>query len=453
MPTSRALDLMRTEKEESVNAKNEYLEQVLAEKAQIEDDLKVRRAPQDLPAMAMAAPRAARAPGFGGAPQPSPAVAARITGWWRWKNVIVPPNAYVVHTRRGRSDPLHIGLGLSFRFDPVRDSFLVVPATLQTILIHARCICSERQGLVVQGYVQWIVDDFATAYKKLDFSDAIDPMRVVNVQLREQAEAAIKDKVSTMSIDDVLADKQPIIQELTARLRQVAEGDGASAGLGLRIVTVQIKEAIVSSAEVWEMLQRPFRSERKKAARLAELESESVVRARESEVQKEATRLSIEAESERARLRTEADAEIARQKREAEVVAFEEEQAAIVRRAEREAATRAATNALERSKIDEEALLARLRIEHELEIEELRRQAERLKEEQRIALLAAERRVENDLSKEMVRLRLVEQLPAIAAGLPKPSELRSVTIGGDGLTGFITNLVHAIEGRSDKDAA
>src|SRR3954469_11214130 len=104
-------------------------------------------------------------------------------------------------------------------------------------------------------------------------------MRVVNVQLREQAEAAIKDKVATMGIDEVLSDKQPIIAELTHRLRWVAEGADRTAGgggggdpmservggtgaggggLGLKIVTVQIKEAVVSSTRLWENLQKPF---------------------------------------------------------------------------------------------------------------------------------------------------------------------------------------------------
>ena len=68
---------------------------------------------------------------------------------------------------------------------------LVIPAAMQTIIINARCIGVERQGILVQAYVQWIIDDISVAYKKLDFSDAEDPMRVVNVQLREQAEAAI----------------------------------------------------------------------------------------------------------------------------------------------------------------------------------------------------------------------------------------------------------------------
>src|SRR5437868_3980040 len=108
-------------------------------------------------------------------------------------------------------------------------------------------------------------------------------MRVVNVQLREQAEAAIKDKVSTMKIDEVLADKQPIIEELTTRLRTTAEGTGGG-GLGLKIVTVQIKEAVVSSTRLWENLQKPFRAERERLARMAELETERQINVRELEI-------------------------------------------------------------------------------------------------------------------------------------------------------------------------
>ena len=122
------------------------------------------------------------------------------------------------------------------------------------------------------------------AYRRLDFSDNEDPMRLVNLQLKEQAEAAIKDKVATMSVHEVLSDKQPIVEELTARLRAVAEGEGEHAtdrGLGLRIVTVQIKEAIVSSSRLWENLQIPFRSEQGRIARLAELAAEEAVSARE----------------------------------------------------------------------------------------------------------------------------------------------------------------------------
>jgi hypothetical protein len=273
-------------------SENDYLAQVMAKQQRVEVDLRAKRASPAANRMALACAEpqqafeagALRAHTVGRAApdMETPAVDVRITGWWRWKTVVVPPNAHVVHTLRGHARPLHIGLGVSFGYDPAKDSFLVVPGTMQTIMINAYCICRELQGLLVQGYVQWIIADFATAYQKLDFTDAEDPMRVVNVQLREQAEAAIKDKVATMGIDEVLSDKQPIIQELTARLRSVAEGAGDSdTGLGLRIVTVQIKEAVVASRQVWENLQKPFRAERARVARLAELEAETVIAARE----------------------------------------------------------------------------------------------------------------------------------------------------------------------------
>ena len=50
--------------------------------------------------------------------------------FWRW--VVVPPNVYVVHTRSGRKNPVTVGLGISFRFRPNTDSYLVVPAAMQT---------------------------------------------------------------------------------------------------------------------------------------------------------------------------------------------------------------------------------------------------------------------------------------------------------------------------------
>lgn len=404
--------------------KNEYLEQVMQQKAQVEDDLRSKNRSVPAPQRAMRAQGMRPADigeGGGGAPVTSSPVDYRITGFWRWQNVVVPPNAYVVHTRRGVENPLHMGLGISFRFNPVTDSFLVVPSAMQTIIINANCICRERQGVVVQGYVQWIVDDISIAYKKLDFTDTSDPMRVVNVQLREQAEAAIKDKVSTMGIDDVLADKQPIIEELTARLRSVAEGVGHDKGLGLRIVTVQIKEAVVCSPKVWEMLQRPFRTERARDARLAELSNHAIVQAREAESEKAVARMRIESETETARIRAEAAAQT-----------FDREQSERVRRTEAEAKTLARTAENERAKLEKERELSRLRLQTELEEADLREQAEVRRHERNLELEARRREIENALSDAAVTAKLIEQLPGIAASLPKPAELKTIQIGGAG---------------------
>jgi len=436
------------------SVRNTYLEQVVQQKAQLEYDLKARRA--KTPMIANAGPAGAATSsgtdvlcrdddegrGLGGAVGSS-AVDVRISGFYRWKNVVVPPNAYVVHTRRGHEQPLHCGLGISFRFDPFTDSHLVVPSAMQTIILNANCICRERQGILVQGYVQWIIQDFKTAYRRLDFSDTYDPMRVVNVQLREQAEAAIKDTVATMSIEDVLSDKQPIIKELTTRLRHVAEGDGQDSGLGLRIVTVQIKEAVVASPRVWETLQRPFRAERSKEARLAELTHEAVVRTREAEAEKSAAAQKIATEADVARLMAESAA-----------ATFDRDQSERARRAHVEAETLAQAIAHEKDKLEKEAALSRLRLEQRLIEEGMTLEARNRQAEREIALESARRKVDNDLSASALQMRLIDSLPDIAEKLPHPKELKSFQIGGaDSLGAMIGGLMKVVEsmrqGRTD----
>ncbi|MFC4116630.1 SPFH domain-containing protein [Nonomuraea zeae] len=427
---------------------NAYLEQVVAQQAVLEDDLRARRAaPGD--SMPPASPMVKRERALGGpAPDrrgPGP-VDVRITGFWRWKNVLVPPNAFVVHTRRGREKPLHIGLGVSFRFNPSTDSFLVVPGATQTILINAYCICRELQGVLVQGYVQWGIQTFPVAYRKLDFGDPEDPMRLVNLQLREQAEAAIKDKVATMGVRDVLSDKQPIIEELTARLRAVAEGeDNSDQGLGLRIVTVQIKEAVVSSSRLWENLQKPYRAEQGQIARLAELQSEEAVAQREmaAERVKETQRLEYERELAELRARNEAwqfDTEVAERLRRTQ--RKHDDSRAV---AELETETTRHALRMERERHAEEAETGRLRVEREQELKRLELEGElRLAQAQVLAdheraLLDVERTrlradIDNQQTPASLQAKLISLLPEIMAKLPKPEELRVVSINGNDRT-------------------
>ena len=476
---------------------NEYLNQVVQEQARVQGELRNRRkaaTPALVPSPVLACAPRTQAPGvremlhrdaeehlgdlesLDEPGQAGQAVEYRITGVWRWKTVVVPPNAYVVHTRRGHAEPLHLGMGVSFRYNPATDAFLIIPAAVQTLLINARCISVERQGVLVQAYVQWVVDDLRTAYRKLDFSDRSDPMRIVNVQLREQAEAAIKDKVATMPMDEILSDKQPIIEELTHRLRGVAEssGEGAgSSGLGLKIVTVQIKEAVVSSTRLWENLQKPFRSEREKLARMAELESQQQI-ARVELINRQA-RTTAELETTRRldELKAEQERETynraAAEKTRRHLLEQEAEQRALAERAATEKARRQSDeelavqqHALEASRIarDLEAVRRQLELERAqaelqrqraadtIDRDNLEHQARAVREERDVELFAKRRGAENDLSDAHVKAQLIARLPDIAAALPKPEELRSITVGGDGataVTGLLAGVMHMVE--------
>lgn len=471
---------------------NDYLNEVLAEQARVEQDLKRQKAAAPtLADISGGEPKARSMRQYMTPEAPPPgapsarAIDYRITGWWRWKTVVVPPNVYVVHTRRGHAEPLTLGLGTSFPFNPATDAFLLIPASMQTIAINAKCISSERQGVLVQAYLQWIIDDLAVAYRRLDFSDVADPMRIVNVQLREQAEAVIKDKVATMSIDQVLTDKLPIIEELTQRLRLMAEGTATgrdTSGLGLKIVTVQIKEAVVSSTRLWENLQKPFRAEREKIARLAELGARQEIAARELESRQAGASAEMETErrlaERRAAIEQERyDRDQAEQGRrhkleqEAERLALDERNRTEMARkaAELELALKALE--LEAKRVEQEVESIRRQAgldeaKHEQErrralaalaLEEERSKAEAARREREVALLKARRAVENDVSEVFVKARLVERLPEIAEAL-KPEELRAVSISGDGggagqLLGFVAGALGLAEDALKKRAA
>ena len=406
---------------------NEYLQQVVQNKAEVESQLRRKQHSSAAPVMARR---------MGPQIEDAPAVPTRMTGMLWWRSVVVPPNAYVVHTRRGQAEPVTIGLGKSFRFNPRTDAYLAVPAALQTLVINASCICKERQGLLVQAYLQWTIDDFATAYRTLDFSDPVDPMQVVNVQLQEQAEATIKDTVATMGIDDVLSDKQPIIEELTRRLRNVTEGGKEGGGLGLRIVTVQIKEAVVSSTRLWKDLQRPFRAERAMTARLAELGTGAEVRHREDADAR------VEAEQ-----RITREAAIARRTSEEAAAAFDQQIQEAARRSQVEAELAIARAEQQRIIIEQEAELERLRLQTRLAMEAL---ADEAKHAQGLrALVLEERRqaVANAVTPAQTRARLVEQLPQIAAALPRSEKSTTVSVGEvGGLTGLVRGLLDAVDG-------
>jgi flotillin len=464
---------------------NDYLQEVVAQQANVEQQLRLRNQAAPVPQAAGRLVKFKR--GIRGVAdedhdeEESPAgigqaIDYRITGWW-WKTVVVPPNAYVVHTRRGHAEPLHLGLGISFSYNPYTDAFLVIPAAVQTLLINAKCICAERQGVLVQAYVQWVVDDLRTAYRKLDFSDSSDPMRIVNIQLREQAEAAIKDKVAMMPIDDVLSDKQPIIEELTHRLRAVAEGTregAATTGLGLKIVTVQIKEAVVSSTRLWENLQKPFRAEREKLARMAELDAQQAIARQELENRQAHELAELETTRRLDELRATAQREtydrdqserVRRHKLEQET-----EQLAIAERAATEKARRLADeelaaqqHQLEAQRIAREkeaserqlelerarAELEKLRTANAIERDDLEHKARVGREERDVEVFARRRTAENDLSEAHLKAQLVARLPEIAEALPRPEEMRAITIGGEGagtLTGLLAGVTQLVDG-------
>ena len=102
---------------------NEYLQQVVQDQARVQGELRMRsKRKTPAPAGKPEALGVAEAAAFQNGSRdfdaddataeaaPGQAVEYRITGFWRWKTVVVPPNVYVVHTRRGHAEVRFVGI-------------------------------------------------------------------------------------------------------------------------------------------------------------------------------------------------------------------------------------------------------------------------------------------------------------------------------------------------------
>ena len=166
--------------------------------------------------------------------------------------------------------------------------------------------------------------------------------------------------------------------------------------------------AVVSSARLWDNLQRPFRAEQEKTARLAQLASEKAVQAQELADRKEREIAELQAERELSQARHLAELERMKTR---------------TREMEDEAAVDAATarQLMSRMLGDLERTNKAHAASHDRELLDLQR-------------LGARRAIENDVSADRVRERLVELLPEIASKLPVPQRLEQIDISTDGDT-------------------
>jgi hypothetical protein len=95
------------------------------------------------------------------------------------------------------------------------------------------------------------------------------------------------------------------------------------------------------------------------------------------------------------------------------------------------------------------AELERFRLQATIERDDLEHRARAGREERDVELFGKRRAAENELSEAHVKALLIERLPEVAQALPKPRELRSISVGGDGaasLTGLLAQLLQVVEG-------
>jgi flotillin len=237
-----------------------------------------------------------------------------------------------------------------------------------------------------------------------------------------------------MGVEEVLTDKAPIIEELTARLKAVTEGrqeaGGQSEGLGIKIVTVQIREALVSSEKLWQDLQAPFRHQQEKTARISLLTLQEDMRQKELEARQSAETSEAQTMVEIERIKQSKQTEAAELKLTEEGIRFTKEQESLRHKTQLEEQTTVTRQESEQrlqtltAKMEQERKLAALQRSQKEALERARldNEAENrqktLQIEQALHALAENTRLaELELQAEQERLRRAETLKQQEAAL------------------------------------
>jgi hypothetical protein len=210
--------------------------------------------------------------------------------------VTVAPNEYVVHTRLGKIK--NEGLGQTFFLVPMIDSYIKFSITPHKINFYADNITKERQGVGIDGFLIWSIDDGNRAYKKIDSSD-LESIDNLSLQLIDISVSIARHTISNMTLDEVLTNREILVEKLTHQLEKII-GDW-----GLKIEAIEIKEVRVLSETLFESLQAPYRNEQlkiaehsrlevKKSIENTSIETESAIRIRKSEQELMAKEIEID---------------------------------------------------------------------------------------------------------------------------------------------------------------
>lgn len=178
--------------------------------------------------------------------------------------ITVLPNEYVVHTRRGEIRTR--GVGKSFFCVPWTDSFLIFSVTAQRVSFQADNITQEKQGINIDGFMIWSVDNGDLTYKKLS-GRAADPLTELSEQLRDICTSVVRHSIAHSTIEQAITERERFGTELKKQL------DAIVADWGIKIETIEIKDVKVLSNTLFQNMQAPFRNQQRRVAELSNLEA------------------------------------------------------------------------------------------------------------------------------------------------------------------------------------
>jgi regulator of protease activity HflC (stomatin/prohibitin superfamily) len=248
------------------------------------------------------------------------AMVALLTVAYRKFFVSINPDEFVIHYGRGGKIK-HSGRGVSFFCWP-GETYIAVPSTIRDVNYCADQITLEKQGVRVQGFLAYRIDDFELAYQTLDLRsrsarvlmsaeksieatdystrtseticklDPNDPLAKTDLILRRLAESVVRHEVSNKTVDQMIGERESVIDSMKEQIAPTV------AKWGLVVETIEFTEVWIRSKALFQDMQAEYRNEIRKKAEQSTSETERLITETRLENEREVARLNAEAQRE-----------------------------------------------------------------------------------------------------------------------------------------------------------
>lgn len=162
-----------------------------------------------------------------------------------------------VKREQGTELPTLYGPGLHFKV-PMIDQVRKLDARLQTLDDQAdRFITSEKKDLIIDSFVKWRIDNFATYYLATGGGNRLQAENL----LRRRINNSLRSEIGSLTIREIVSGKRGEVME--AALRDQLE---SSSDLGIKVIDVRIKQ-INLPTEISTSIYQRMRAERAAVAR------------------------------------------------------------------------------------------------------------------------------------------------------------------------------------------
>lgn len=348
------------------------------------------------------------------------------------------PNEWMLVVSDGTM--VRAGVGIT-HWRKLNEQVATFPATLNKVPFRAQQVTKEKQGVEVSGFAMWVVHREGTgpfkAYKHLGGLTE-EGLAEARANLKDMAESIIRSRVSQLSIDEVIANREAIRDAVRGSMQAVVNG------WGVWLETVEVTDVRVLSNSLFTNLQTEFREATRQASEAAKLLAQKAI---------DEVRVASDLATSKAEIEATADAEVHRAQHEL-AAAEQQEELKKAQDALQLAALRRAFE-LEKQRLEYEERHREL--EHTFALASLAREQEKeqrraehdqamAKDAQTAALYLDARRaeserdqmakrlaVERDMTEANMRVAAMDTLKDVYGSLPVRSvDVRNIVTGGGG---------------------